>query len=375
MKRVTIFTAFNTSLNPYIILFKQALESQGLRVRFWRNFNLNWLISKGKSCDCIHLHWLQLFFIPPKKSIRNPLLRRLIENRFVKVLLDFLCLLDFAFAFFFAKLTGKTIVFTVHDLYDFGKKSFRRKLQTEIAHNIVFRFANSIHVHNHFTSRLVESKYKRKSGIVVIPHGNYIGYYPNQIPKAKARHQLGLPHNAFVYLFLGLLRPYKGLEGLVRAFIKLDNPEARLLVVGKVFGVNNFESKLRDLSRTDSRIILLPKFVPDEAIQVYLNACDIFVLPYKNITTSGAAALALSFGRPVIAPSIASFPEVVIPESGVLYDTSQPNALTSALLKAITRSYSESKIFSYARQFDWEKLGPKLADLYRKRTANGNLQK
>jgi len=363
--RVTIFTAFNPTLNPYILLFKGALENQGINVRFERNFNLNWLFTKGKSCDCVHLHWLNLFHTLSEKNNRPQFYVKLMKNRFVKVSLDLLTLIDFALAFLLTKLTGKIIVFTVHDLYDFGKKSFRRKLQTEIARNIVFRFANSIHVHNHFTHKLVETRYNRKTGIFVIPHGNYIGYYPNRISRVEARHQLGLTHNAFVYLFLGLLRPYKGLEDLFDAFIKLDYPEARLLVAGRVFGANNYKSKLRDLSRTDSRIKLLPEFVPDEDIQVYLNACDFFVLPYKDITTSGAAALALSFGRPVIAPSIASFPEVVIPESGVLYDTSQPNALTSALQAAMTRSCSESRIFNYAHQFDWDKLGPKLADLYR----------
>ena len=252
-----------------------------------------------------------------------------------------------------------------------SKKSFRRKLQLEIARRIVFRFSNSIHAHNHFTRKLIETRYNRKYGIDVIPHGNYIGYYPNQIPRAEARHQLGLSDDAFVYLFLGLLRPYKGLEDLFDAFNKLEWPEARLLVTGKVFGVNNYASRLRNLSRSDPRIKLVPEFIPDEAIQVYLNACDFFVLPYKDITTSGAAALALSFGRPIIAPSIASFPEVVIPESGILYDSSQPNALTSALQQALTQSCSESKIFNYAHQFDWDKMGPKLAALYRKRTTIG----
>lgn len=364
MKRVTIFTAFDTALNPYILLFKQALESQGLRVLFWRNFNLNWLIFKGKSCDCIHLHWIQLFFIPPKKNIRFYFFRRLIENRFVKALLDFLCLVDFALTFLFAKLTGKTIIFTVHDLYQFDKKSLRTRLQIEIGRWIVFLFSDAIHAHNHFTRKLIETKYLRKRGIAVIPHGNYIGYYPNQVSKSEARRNLGLPDDAFVYLFLGLLRPYKGLEDLFDAFKKLQESKAWLLVAGRVFGVDSYESKLKKLIRNYSRIKLVPEFIPDESIQIYFNASDIFVLPYKDITTSGAAALALSFGRPILAPCITSFPEVVTPTAGILYDTAKPNALAWALHEAIKQSWSESQIFDYAHQFDWEKVGPKLAALY-----------
>lgn len=365
--RVTIFTAFDTALNPYILLFKKALEGQGLTVRFERNFNLNWLLINGKSCDCIHLHWLKIFHKPLKKKGRPYFYKKIIENRFVKALLDFLCLIDFALTFLFARLAGKIIVFTVHDLYDFGKRSLRRKFQIEIARNIVFKFSNAIHAHNNHTQKLIEARYKRKTNIFVIPIGNYIGYYANQVSRSEARFQLDLPDDSFVYLFIGLLRPIKGLEDLLDAFKKLEYPKARLLVAGRVFGVKNYKTKLRDLSKSDPRIKLVLEFIPDEALQVYLNACDFFVLPYKDITTSSAVALALSFGRPIIAPSIASFPEVVTPESGILYDTSQTNALSSALHKAITWNWSESTIFDYAHQFDWDKLGPQLYALYGKK--------
>jgi len=365
--RVAIFSAFDPALNPYIRLFKDALERQGVRVCFKRNFNLNWLLSSGRSCDCIHLHWLNYAYTLPKKKDVSKFYKKMINNRLMKVIIDFLCLIEFALTFFFAKLIGRIIVFTVHDLHDFGEKSLRRKFQIEIARNIVFRFSDSIHVHNHYTRKLVETRYNRKTGLFVIPHGNYINYYTNQVSRAEARDQLGLPNDAFVYLYLGLIRPYKGLKDLFDAFNKLDCPEARLLVVGRVFGVNNYASRLKDLSRTDSRIQLVPEFIPDDAIQVYLNACDFFVLPYKDITTSGAAALALSFGKPIIAPAIASFPEVINADTGILYDTSQPNALISALQTAIALPYSESKIFNFAHQFDWCKLESQLVDLYKKK--------
>jgi glycosyltransferase involved in cell wall biosynthesis len=362
--RVTVFTDFNTDLNPYIILYKQALEKQGVRVRFWRNFNLNWLIFKSRSCDCIHLHWLKIFFEPPKKDLKKFFFNRVIQNRFVKVFFDFLCLIDFFLAFLFSKLIGKTVVFTVHNLYQFEKQSIRRKLQIEIARWFVFLFSDAIHTHNHFSRELIGDRYLRKKGISVIPHGNYIGYYPNKVSKKEARRYLGLPDFAFVYLFLGLLRPYKGLEDLIDAFKKLKEPEARLLIAGKAFGLENYESSLKKLIRNDTRIKLVPEFIPDTDLQMYLKASDIFVLPYKDITTSGAAALALSFGRPILAPSITSFPEVVTPSTGILYDANGPKALVSALRKAMKPSWSETQILDYAHQFDWEKLGPQLASLY-----------
>jgi len=223
--------------------------------------------------------------------------------------------------------------------------------------------ADRIHAHNHYTREVLEASYKRKDGVAVVPHGNYIGCYPNQISRQRARQQLRLPHDAFVYLFLGLLRPYKGVEGLVWAFGKLEMPMGRLLIVGRISDAS-YREKILSLSQDNPAIRLVPEFVPDEAVQLYMNACDVCVLPYRNITTSGAAMLALSFGRPVVVPAIASFPELITPETGILYDPSQPDALVSALEQAGRRSWSEAEILEYVHQFDWDKLGPRLAALY-----------
>ena len=135
------------------------------------------------------------------------------------------------------------------------------------------------------------------------------------------------------------------------------------MIVGRVSSAS-YKEMMLSLSQGNPAIRLVPEFVPDEAIQLYMNACDACVLPYRNMTTSGAALLALSFGRPIIAPAIASLPELITPETGILYDPSQPDALVSALQKAKQQSWSEAEIFDYAHQFDWDKLGPQLAALY-----------
>ena len=134
--------------------------------------------------------------------------------------------------------------------------------------------------------------------------------------------------------------------------------------VREIFNPSYFERLEKNIIDNPA-IMLVPEFIPDEAVQLYMNACDICVLPYKHITTSGAAALCLSFGRPIIAPAINCFPELITPKAGILYDPIDQDALTSALSSASTRCWSESIIFNYAHQFHWEKLGPELNTLYR----------
>ena len=155
--RVTIFTTFAVASNPYILLFKKALEGQGLTVQFERNLGLHWLLLRGKSCDCIHLHTIKYAYSPLKINDKSIFFKKLIKTRLVRIPLDLLCLVDFILAFLFAKLAGKIIVFTVHDLYEFGKQSLRGRLQIETARHIVFRFSDAIHAHNRHTQKLIES--------------------------------------------------------------------------------------------------------------------------------------------------------------------------------------------------------------------------
>ena len=123
--------------------------------------------------------------------------------------------------------------------------------------------------------------------------------------------------------------------------------------------------KLEKLTKSNCRIKLFLDFIPDEDIQVFLNACDVFVLPYKDITTSGAALLGMSFGKPIIAPNISSFKEVLSAENGILYDTEKIDGLLSALNEAIKFTWSKDKIIRLAHRYDWGRIGSDLANLYK----------
>ena len=364
--RVTIFADVDTNLNPYILLFKKALERQGLTVSLERRLNLSWLLSKGKTCDAIHIQWISQAYTPIIPDINIRIIKRLIDTRFVKAFLQTIRMIHFSLVLLLARFQGKIIAYTVHDLDVLHKQSIRGIILIRMAHFIVFYLSHSIHVHNQYSRDLIRTRYKRNKRVFVIPHGNYIGFYPNKINKSEARRKLDLPEDSFVYLFLGLIRPYKGLEDLFTAFKRLESLNVQLLVVGQVFGDNSYEAQIKRICREDSRIHLIPEFIPDETLQLYMNACDIFVLPYKHITTSGAAVLALSFGRPIICPAITSFIEIVSHESGILYNASKPNGLDSALVEAQERSWAEARILDYAQHFDWDKLGPQLTGLYKK---------
>jgi glycosyltransferase involved in cell wall biosynthesis len=189
--------------------------------------------------------------------------------------------------------------------------------------------------------------------IVQIQHGHWIDYYPNEMTRGTARSRLGLAENEFVFLFIGLCKPYKNLEGLIRAFELL--PRDPLLVISGKFQDAVYEATIRAaISRSQSRIILHSGFVPNKDMQVYLRACNAVVTPYNEILTSGSAILALSFGRPVIAPAIGCLKDLIVEGCGFLYDPSQqPGSLRDAMWGAMEARFDEAHIMAEALKLDW----------------------
>ena len=111
------------------------------------------------------------------------------------------------------------------------------------------------------------------------------------------------------------------------------------------------------------------EFIPAEELQVYLNAADVVVLPYKDILTSGAAVLAMSFGKPVIAPKLGCVAELI--EEGVggfLYDPEDEDGLLNAMRKAITanlRALGEYNL-QKARELDWLRAAKATLEVYQR---------
>ncbi len=370
--KVVLFADVDTQLNPYILLFKETLQNQGLSVKLEHRINLKWVLRNMRSCDVVHLHWIGPAYRPSRtKLYSNQLMRKLANNPLIKSILSILRLINFTLSLLASRVSGITVVYTVHNLSIGDRLHWFTRRMERLANSVVFSLCNRIHVHNNYTKHVLETKYNRRAAVTVVPHGNYIGCYDNQVSQEEARRRLNLPKSAFIFLFFGLIRPYKGIEDLIEAFtqfIESPNEQDRfceLLIVGKFYSSHNFERDLVKFIRGNPSIKLIPKFISNEDIQIYMNACNICVLPYKDITTSGAAFLALSFGRPIIAPAIASFPELITPDVGLLYPTSSKNEFTSALEEAIQRSWTETAILEYAHTFDWDKLGPQLIALYK----------
>ncbi len=116
-------------------------------------------------------------------------------------------------------------------------------------------------------------------------------------------------HGGGGLLFFGFVRPYKGLDVLLRALARV--PGVRLVVAGEVW---KGEVELRGLVGSlglGDRVDLRLSYVPDEELERLLRDADALVLPYTSGTGTQQVRVAQAHGLPVIATRVSSMPEQV----------------------------------------------------------------
>ncbi len=203
-----------------------------------------------------------------------------------------------------AKLIGIKILWTVHDLD--SSDGLHPKLEAWFWRYFIPRLDGCIYL-TRFGNQLAAQRFPelREKQSFVITHGDFRPAYTNTVSRAEARARLGLPNEATVLLHFGLIRPYKNVPALIEAFNGWQQPEdgtaCILLIVGRVVD-RDLEDCIRALAAANSAVRLELAWVPFEDTQLYFNACDLVVLPYRRILNSGTLLLALSFERPALVP-------------------------------------------------------------------------
>jgi beta-1,4-mannosyltransferase len=202
----------------------------------------------------------------------------------------------------------------------------------------------------------------------VIDHGNYVGIYADEVTEEAARRKLGLDAGDMVILFLGNIRPYKGLDDLITSFQKFQQPGVKLLIAGKPLSTE-MQNDIESRCGKNPDIIFHPAFIADDDIQLYLRACNVVAFPYKQILASGAVILAMSFGKPCIAPDIGCISSIITRSGNYLYSPVGLGGLDPALEKAIKHKDELAEMgavnYERAKELDWDRIAGETALLYK----------
>jgi len=330
----------------YLGLLWAALEREGVTVVPAARLTPRWVARQAR-VNVVHLHWLEFVVQSDPRPVAG-LVRTLARaGRLIAALTQL-------------RRRGVAIVWTVHNLGP--HEPVRPRLESTLG-AAVMRLCDIAIVHSDYARRRVTERYRAEDKVVVVPHGNYIGAFPDDSRARKEiRRARALPEHAFVFLAFGQVRPYKRLGDLVSAFTALPGDDLRLVVAGQpTSGIE--ADRLEAAAGEDARVSLDFRRIPDDEITALHRAADAVVLAYEEVFSSGALLLALSYGLPVVAPGHGTAAEMVAPPG---IEPFAPGGLTSALdrMRQGDRAARTRAAFEAAERCSWDQVGRATAAVY-----------
>jgi glycosyltransferase involved in cell wall biosynthesis len=219
------------------------------------------------------------------------------------------------------KATRKPVIVTLHTVVDISQRRNNEYYSADntlqrifISSGVLSRiflrlYAKSVSflstriiVHSELMRETLVSQYSISKGkIVVIPHG------VNEKKKEIGSHLS--ESDILELLFFGFIRPSKGLEFLIEAFLDVAdrNQDVRLVIAGGAVHPRDkeyldFLKRKISLSSHSERIVLRIGLLPEEEVISLIERAYAIVLPYLDnfIEVSGVVANVMDYGKPII---------------------------------------------------------------------------
>jgi beta-1,4-mannosyltransferase len=341
--------------NPFQHLLEQSLSKQGVEVIFAigykRIFPVYRQVRRNTAIDILHLHWI------------TPYLKG--ENSFVVAIYA----LKFIGDIILTKLSGINIIWTIHNQVSHDTRFPRIEIFT---YRMISKLVNGAILHGNSLKEVIKKDYKiTDEKLSIINLGNYKDVYPPPIEKQEARKKLAIAKEARkVFLHQGLLKPYKGIEELIQVWNQhVGEFHDQVLIIAGKAPDKAYENTLKALISNNRTIHFISRYVTDEEISGLYSACDVVILPFRRIMASSSLMLAISFGKPVIAPKLGATEELLGDASDLLYE---PNDGSDGLFESMRKSGQidlqvlSGRTGARADFYNWNDIGKMTADLYRK---------
>ncbi|MDX2006529.1 MAG: glycosyltransferase family 4 protein [Meiothermus sp.] len=178
-----------------------------------------------------------------------------------------------------------------------------------------------------------------------------------------------------VILFFGNIKPYKGLDVLLRAVSQFE-PELRNSVEVYIYGrpIMDIEPmrRLAQQLGIGKQTYWNLRFIEDKEVPDIFAKANVVALPYRAIDASGVLTQALIYGRPVVASRLGGLVDFIENGStGYLVPPENPEALSEALKSILSDPQLQLKMAQSAYQRaqnmpTWTQIGKTTLDVYQK---------
>jgi glycosyltransferase involved in cell wall biosynthesis len=244
------------------------------------------------------------------------------------------------------KKKGIKVIYLCHNVTDHEENFIKRQIS-----KMAIKVADGYILHSYEEAGKLK-KIKPRANILRRVHPIYT-HFPTPDRRLKKRGRLDV-------LYFGLIRPYKGVNVLVDAMGKLNDPKVHLSIVGEVWGAKNKEELIESIAKSKNASIDYNfEYVSEELAAEYFDRADVVVLPYLSATGSGVVTLAYHYGKPVIATAVGGLPDVVVDgKTGWLISPKAPVELARTIA-GIDRKDAQAMrphIKAYCQENSWDNM-------------------
>jgi len=225
------------------------------------------------------------------------------------------------------------LVLTVHDTMPFnGAPGPSLQMMGALR---MFRAFDRLIVHTQQGRDRVSLHVGSSEHIARIPHG----LLHDQASTASSTTARTGPNGEMTFLLFGKIRPYKGVDVLIRALGRLSpsaRAKCRVRIIGKPYMDTEPLLRLVQEMKVADLIDFQFRFVSDDELTRTLDDASVLIFPYREIEASGVLMAAVAHGRPVIASRLGLFGEMIVDgEQGLLVPPGDAPALADALERII----------------------------------------
>jgi beta-1,4-mannosyltransferase len=333
---------------PYQTLLANALGRRGIEVSFLSN-NYRWLPlfrgSRTGAPDIIHIHWPEEYFPKmPRGWNLLPVSPYLVDCWLTRC--------------------NRPIVVTAHNLLPHNRAN-ERGVYRNVRYTM--QSARAVFVHSTVARQQLRERFAVSDDYIhTIPHGDLSVGMGRPLPRDAARTELQLPLDTKICLVFGSVSPYKGSDELVRFWAE-NKLRHRLVVIGPIFS-EPFANKLYELAQGYAMVDLrlLSSWLDEAILRVWLSAADCCIFNYREIFTSGAAALARSYGLPLLIPSRLTSVDLDEPHPRVVRFVSFETDFCAKLERALGMPCDYESASEWRRKTSWECVAEMTTSVYRK---------
>ena len=260
------------------------------------------------------------------------------------------------------------IICTVHDIVPFNGNPVST-IQVLGAVRILREF-DAIVAHTQRSVRHLTSLSRGPRRIRHIAHGllqHGVG------PGALVSKVKSTSESKLVVLFFGKLKPYKGIDVLIRAASLIParlQSHIRLRIVGKPYMDTGALIAMAESLQVAHLIDFQFRFIADGEISALLQAASVIVLPYREVDASGVLMTALAEGRPIVATRVGAMAELLTDgQDALLVPVGDADLLASALSQVLEDRAARQRLADGARRLGasiptWRDIGRETVALY-----------